>query len=52
MGVYVTTTAQLLEATARILKEDGRKNMDLAFNLIFVFYSFSHFREFHPIIGL
>ena len=44
-------STQLLEATARILKEDGRKNMDLAFNLIFVFYSFSHFREFHPIIA-
>ena len=51
MYLLIVLLEPLMEAEARILREDGSKNMDLAFNIIYVFYSFSHFRELHPIIA-
>ncbi|KAK3239306.1 Adenylyl-sulfate kinase (APS kinase) [Cymbomonas tetramitiformis] len=40
----------LLSALARVLREDGRKSIDLAINLVSVFFSFSHFSQFHQVI--
>ena len=38
----------LLGLLARLLKEEGRKSMDLAINVVYVLYSFSNFSQFHP----
>ena len=35
---------------ARLLKEEGRKSMDLAINIIYILYSFSNFSQFHPLL--
>mmetsp|Transcript_31985 Transcript_31985/g.38691 ORF Transcript_31985/g.38691 Transcript_31985/m.38691 type:complete len:802 (+) Transcript_31985:194-2599(+) len=40
----------LLSALARVLREDGRKSIDLAINIVSVFFSFSHFSQFHQVI--
>lgn len=41
----------LLCALARVLREDGRKNTQLATNLAYVFFCFSTFSQFHPLIA-
>ena len=38
----------LLGLLSRLLKEEGRKSMDLAINVVYVLYSFSNFSQFHP----
>eukprot|EP00164_Ancoracysta_twista_P002021 GFYU01002664.1.p1 GENE.GFYU01002664.1~~GFYU01002664.1.p1 ORF type:complete len:747 (-),score=301.65 GFYU01002664.1:27-2267(-) len=40
----------LLGVLSRLLKEDGRKSMDLLINIIYIFYSFSNFSQFHGVI--
>mmetsp|Transcript_18523 Transcript_18523/g.35810 ORF Transcript_18523/g.35810 Transcript_18523/m.35810 type:complete len:776 (-) Transcript_18523:393-2720(-) len=45
------TSDNLLSALARVLREDGRKSIDLAINIISVFFSFSHFSQFHQVIS-
>lgn len=40
----------LLCALARVLREDGRKNLELATNIVYVFFCFSTFSQFHPVI--
>jgi hypothetical protein len=37
----------LLGLLSRLLKEEGRKSMDLAINIIYILYSFSNFSQFH-----
>jgi hypothetical protein len=45
-----TILEQLMNALGRELKEEGRKSMELMINILYVFYSFSHFTNFHPMI--
>ncbi|XP_064483666.1 kinesin-associated protein 3-like [Ornithodoros turicata] len=40
----------LLCALARVLREDGRKNMELATNIVYIFFCFSTFSQFHSVI--
>ncbi|KAG0428550.1 hypothetical protein HPB47_024473 [Ixodes persulcatus] len=41
----------LLCALARVLREDGRRNTPLATNLAYVFFCFSAFSQFHPLLA-
>eukprot|EP00899_Mesostigma_viride_P023928 jgi/Mesvir1/471/Mv11346-RA.1 len=43
--------ATLLGALARVLREDGKKSLDLAINIISIFFAFSNFSQFHNIIS-
>ncbi|KAG2373968.1 hypothetical protein C9374_011633 [Naegleria lovaniensis] len=47
---YLVSHEQLLNLLARTLREEGKKSMDLMINILYVFYSFSHFSQFHEII--
>ncbi|KAI5712420.1 hypothetical protein M8J75_008202 [Diaphorina citri] len=40
----------VLSALSRVLREDWKKNVDLSCNIIYVFYCFSVYHQFHPII--
>jgi hypothetical protein len=40
-----------LNLLARVLKEDWKKSMDLATNIIYTFFCFSSFSQFHPLIA-
>jgi len=40
----------LLGALARVLREDGKRSIDLTTNIITVFFSLSNFSQFHPLI--
>ncbi|KAK9829765.1 hypothetical protein WJX72_007765 [[Myrmecia] bisecta] len=40
----------LLPTLARILKEDGRRSMDLCIHVTFIFFSLSNFSGFHPLV--
>jgi hypothetical protein len=39
-----------MSALSRVLREDGRRSIELVTNIIYVFFCFSNFSEFHPII--
>lgn len=39
-----------LSALSRVLREDWKKNMDLATNIVYIFYCFSSYSQFHPVI--
>ncbi|KAH9363526.1 hypothetical protein HPB48_005941 [Haemaphysalis longicornis] len=41
----------LLCALARVLREDGRRDTQLATNLAYVFFCLSTFSQFHPVIA-
>ena len=40
----------LLGALSRVLREEGRKSVTLTFNILYTFFSISHFSEFHQLI--
>jgi hypothetical protein len=40
----------VVQTLARLLREDGRKSVDLATNIISVFFAFSNFSQFHQVI--
>lgn len=40
----------VMQTIARVLREDGRKSIDLATNIISVFFAFSNFSQFHKVI--
>eukprot|EP00842_Homolaphlyctis_polyrhiza_P005073 jgi/Hompol1/5567/HPOL_000419-RA len=40
----------LMSALSRVLREDGRKSMELVTNIIYIFFCFSNFSGFHAII--
>ncbi|KAL2918660.1 hypothetical protein HK105_201494 [Polyrhizophydium stewartii] len=40
----------LMSALSRVLREDGRKSMELVTNIIYIFFCFSNFSEFHPVV--
>ena len=39
-----------MSALSRVLREDGKRSMELVTNIIYIFFCFSNFSEFHPII--
>jgi hypothetical protein len=39
-----------MSALSRVLREDGRKSLELVTNIIYIFFCFSNFSEFHPVI--
>lgn len=41
----------LLGALARVLREDGRKSHELSTNIVNIFYCFSMYVQFHPVIA-
>ena len=41
----------LLGALSRVLREEWRVSIDLSTNIIYVFFCFSTFSQFHPIIA-
>ncbi|PAA50977.1 hypothetical protein BOX15_Mlig016361g2 [Macrostomum lignano] len=41
----------LIGALARVLKEDWKSSYDLSINIIYVFFCFSSFSNFHPVIA-
>ena len=41
----------LMGALSRVLREDGRRSMDLVHNIIYIFFCFSSFSQFHPMIS-
>mmetsp|Transcript_18844 Transcript_18844/g.45016 ORF Transcript_18844/g.45016 Transcript_18844/m.45016 type:complete len:791 (+) Transcript_18844:200-2572(+) len=40
----------LIGALARVLREDGKRSIDLCTNIVTVFFSLSNFSQFHPMI--
>uniref|UniRef100_A0A1B6ETE2 Kinesin-associated protein 3 n=1 Tax=Cuerna arida TaxID=1464854 RepID=A0A1B6ETE2_9HEMI len=40
----------VLSALARVLREDWKKNLELSTNIVYTFFCFSTFSQFHPII--
>ena len=40
----------LIGALARTLREDWKRNKDLAINIVYTFFCFSSFSQFHPVI--
>ena len=41
----------LVGLLCRLLKEEGRKSMDLATNIMYIFFSISSFSQFHPLLA-
>eukprot|EP00294_Goniomonas_avonlea_P008312 CAMPEP_0114554636 /NCGR_PEP_ID=MMETSP0114-20121206/8318_1 /TAXON_ID=31324 /ORGANISM="Goniomonas sp, Strain m" /LENGTH=691 /DNA_ID=CAMNT_0001739701 /DNA_START=77 /DNA_END=2149 /DNA_ORIENTATION=+ len=41
----------LLGVLSRLLKEDCKKSTDLVINIVYIFFSFSNFSEFHPFLS-
>lgn len=44
------SSENLLAALTRVVREDGKRSMDLTINVISVFFAFSNFSQFHEII--
>lgn len=40
----------MLSALARVLREDWRKSLELSTNIIYIFFCFSSYTQFHPVI--
>lgn len=40
----------LISALCRVLREDGKRSMELVTNIIYVFFCFSNFSEFHEFL--
>ena len=47
----VCATETVVGALARVLREDWRKNTELATNIIYIFFCFSSFTQFHGVIS-
>lgn len=41
----------ILGALARVLREDWKKSTELATNIIYTFFCFSHYSQFHAVIS-
>ncbi|KAJ3186592.1 hypothetical protein HDU85_007412 [Gaertneriomyces sp. JEL0708] len=49
MDVLVANDA-LMSALPRVLREDGRRSMDLTHNILYFFFCLSNFSQYHPLI--
>ena len=41
----------LLSALARVLREDWKKSIELSINIIYIFFCFSTYSQFHSIVS-
>ena len=41
----------MLGAVSRTLQEDGKKNVDLALNIVYIYWAFSNYSQFHPLLA-
>lgn len=48
-GLLLTET--VLGALARVLREDWKKSLDLSYNIVYIFFCFSVFSNFHTVIS-
>jgi hypothetical protein len=48
--VFEFHSESLMSALSRVLREDGRRSMELVTNIIYIFFCFSNFSEFHAVI--
>jgi hypothetical protein len=39
-----------MSALSRVLREDGKRSIELVTNIIYTFFCFSNFTEFHPVV--
>ena len=39
-----------MSALARVLREDGKRSIELVISILYIFYCFSNFSEFHPFL--
>ncbi|XP_059490596.1 kinesin-associated protein 3 isoform X2 [Neocloeon triangulifer] len=46
----LSTNERILGALARVLREDWKQSLDLSTNIVYVFFCFSTFSVFHPVI--
>lgn len=47
----LSTNERLLGALSRVLREEWKSSIDLATNIIYVFFCFSTFSQFHPVVS-
>lgn len=47
IGIFLEA---VLSALSRVLREDWRKSLDLSTNIIFTFFCFSTYSQFHNVI--
>jgi flagellin-specific chaperone FliS len=40
----------LMSALSRVLREDGRRSIELITNIVYIFFCFSNYSEFHNVI--
>lgn len=48
---HLASNEILLGAITRVLREDGRKSIDLSTNIVYIFFCFSTFSQFHHVIA-
>ncbi|KAI8916105.1 kinesin-associated protein-domain-containing protein [Gorgonomyces haynaldii] len=46
----LAANGSLMSALSRVLREDGKRSMELVTNIVYIFFCFSNFSEFHPVI--
>ncbi|KAG1688227.1 Kinesin-associated protein 3 [Nymphon striatum] len=49
--IELTNNEPILNALARTLREDWKKSIDLSINIIYIFFCFSMFSQFHEMIA-
>ncbi len=49
--IELTNNETLICALARVLREDGKKSLELAINIVFIFACFSNYSQFHSCIS-
>lgn len=47
----ILSTETVLGALARVLREDWKKSLDLSYNIVYIFFCFSVFSNFHTVIS-
>lgn len=50
MQTFIEFLEAVLSALSRVLREDWRKSLDLSTNIIFTFFCFSTYSQFHNVI--
>lgn len=47
---FVLFTEALLSALSRVLREEWKRSIELSTNIVYTFFCFSTYNEFHPVI--
>lgn len=47
---YLFVLESLLSVLARVLREDWRKSIELSINIIYIFFCFSTYSQFHNVV--